>query len=55
MPRKEGGIGAKRGGGGESEGLVVEIGEEEMGRGRQPGLGEGGLGDLDGEVVVDGP
>lgn len=50
VPGEVCGVGAEGGCGGKVERLAVEIGEEEVRRGRQPGLGEGELGDPDGEV-----
>ena len=49
------GVGAQGGLGSEGERAAVEIGEFEMGAAGEDGFGDVGLGDLDAQVVVDGP
>ena len=55
MPGEVGGIGAEGGLGREGEGLAVEVGEFEVGAAGEDGFGDVRVGDLDAEVVVDGP
>ena len=55
MPCEVGGIGAEVGLGREGERAVVEVGELEVGASGEDGFGDIGLGDLDAQVVVDGP
>jgi len=50
-----GGVGAEDGLGREGERAVVEVGEFEVGAAGEDGFGDVGLGDLDAQVVVDGP
>ena len=55
MPGEVLGVGAEGGLGCEGERAAVEVGEFEMGAAREDGFGDIGLGDLDAQVVVDGP
>ena len=55
MPGEVGRIGAEGGLGVEGEGLAVEVGELEVGAAGEDGFGDVRVGDLDAEVVVDGP
>ena len=55
VPGEVGGVGAEGGLGSEGEWAVVEVGELEVGAAREDGFGDVGLGDLDAQVVVDGP
>ena len=55
MPGEMGGVGAEGGLGCEGERAAVEVGEFEMGAAGEDGFGDVGLGDLDAQVVVDGP
>ena len=50
-----GGVGAEGGLGCEGEGAAVEVSEFEVGSAGEDGFGDVGLGDLDAQVVVDGP
>jgi len=50
-----GGVGAEDGLGRKGEGAVVEVGEFEVAAAGEDGFGDVGLGDLDAQVVVDGP
>jgi len=55
VPGEVGGVGAEGGLGREGEGAVVEVGELEVASAGEDGFGDVGLGDLDAQVVVDGP
>ena len=55
MPNEVDGVRAEGGLGREGERAVVEVGEFEVGAAGQDGFGDVGLGDLDAQVVVDGP
>ena len=55
MPIEVGGVWAEGGLGVEGEGLAVEVGEFEVGAAGEDGFGDVRVGDLDAEVVVDGP
>jgi len=55
VPGEVGAVGAEDGLGREGEGAVVEVGEFEVAAAGEDGFGDIGLGDLDAEVVVDGP
>ena len=50
-----GGVGAEGGLGREEERVVVEVGEFEVRAAGEDGFGDIGLGDLDAQIVVDGP
>lgn len=49
------GVGAEGGLGRETERAAVEVGEFEVGAAGEDGFGDVGLGDLDPQVVIDGP
>ena len=49
------GVGAEGGLGREGERAAVEVGEFEMGAAGEDGFGDVGFGDLDAQVLVDGP
>ena len=55
MPGEVGRVGAEGGCGVEGVGLAVEVGEFEVGAAGEDGFGDVQVGDLDAEVVVDGP
>ena len=55
MPGEVGGVGAEGGLGREGKRAAVEVGEFEMGAAGEDGFGDVGFGDLDAQVVVDGP
>ena len=55
VPGEVGGVGAEGGLGCEGERAAVEVGEFEVGATGEDGFGDIGLGDLDAQVVVDGP
>jgi hypothetical protein len=55
MPGEMGRIGAEGGLGVEGEGFAVEVGEFEVVAAGEDGFGDVRVGDLDAEVVVDGP
>ncbi len=55
VPGEVGGVGAKGGLGIERERAAVEVAEFEVGAAGKDGFGDVGLGDLDAQVVVDGP
>ena len=55
VPGEVGGVGAEGGLGREGERAAVEVGEFEVGSAGEDGFGDVGLGDLDAEVVIDGP
>ena len=55
MPGEVGGVGAEGGLGSEGERATVEVGELEVRASGEDGFGDVGLGDLDAQVVVDGP
>ena len=55
VPGEVGGIGAEGSLGREGKRAAVEIGEFEVGAAGEDGFGDVGFGDLDAEVVVDGP
>ena len=55
MPGEVGGVGAEGGLRREGERAVVEVGEFEVGAAGEDRFGDVGLGDLDAEVIVDGP
>jgi hypothetical protein len=55
VPGEVGGVGAEGGLGIERERAAVEVGEFEVGAAEEDGFGDIGLGDLDAQVVVDGP
>jgi hypothetical protein len=55
VPGEVGGVGAGGGLGCEGERTVVEVGEFEVGAAGEDGFGDVGLGDLDAQVIVDGP
>ena len=55
VPGEVGGVGAEGGLGSEGERAAVEVGEFEMGAALEDGFGDVGLGDLNAQVVVDGP
>ncbi len=55
VPGEVGGVGAEGGLGREGERAAVEVGEFEVGAAGEDGFGDVGLGDLDAQVVVDGP
>jgi len=55
VPGEVGGVGAEGGLGREEERAAVEVGEFEVGAAGEDGFGDVGLGDLDAQVVVDGP
>ena len=55
MPGEVGGVGAEGGLGIERERVAVEVAEFEVGAAGEDGFGDVGLGDLDAQIVVDGP
>ena len=55
VPGEVGGVGAQGGLGREGERAVVEVGEFEVGAAGDDGFGDVGAGDLDAQIVVDGP
>ena len=55
MPGDVDGVGAEGDLGCEGERAAVEVGELEVGAAGKDGFGDVGLGDLDAQVVVDGP
>ena len=55
VPGEVGGVGAEGGLGCEGELSAVEVGEFEVGAAGEDGFGDVGLGDLDAQVLVDGP
>ena len=55
VPGEVGGVGAEGGLGREGERAAVEVGEFEVGAAGEDGFGNVGLGDLDAQVIVDGP
>jgi len=55
VPGEVGGVGAEGGLGCEGEWAVVEVGEREVGAAGEDGFGDVRLGDLDAQVIVDGP
>ena len=55
VPGEVGGIGAESGLGREGERAAGEVGEFEVGAAGEDGFGDVGLGDLDAQVVVNGP
>ena len=55
VPGEVGAVGAESGFGGEGERAAVEVGELEVGAAGKDRFGDVGFGDLDAEVVVDGP
>ena len=55
VPSEVGGVGAEGGLGREGERAAVEVGEFEVAAAGEDGFGDVGLGDLDAQVVVDGP
>ena len=55
VPGEADGVGAEGGLGIERERAAVEVGEFEVGAAGEDGFGDVGLGDLDAQVVVDGP
>ena len=55
VPGEVGGVGAQGGLGREGELSAVEIGELEVGSAGEDGFGDVGLGELDAQIVVDGP
>ena len=55
MPGEVGGVGAQGGLGREGKRAAVEVGEFEMGAAGEDRFGDVGFGDLDAQIVVDGP
>ena len=55
VPGEVGGVWAQGGLGREGERVAVEVGELEVAAAGEDGFGDVGLGDLDTQVVVDGP
>ena len=55
VPGEMGGVWAEGGLGREGERAAVEVGELEVAAAGEDGFGDVGLGDLDAQVVVDGP
>ena len=55
VPGEVGGVGAEGGLGIERERAVVEIGERKVAAAGEDGFGDVGFGDLDAQIVVDGP
>jgi hypothetical protein len=55
VPGEVGGVGAEGGLGREGKRAAVEVGEFEVRSAGEDGFGNVGLGDLDAQVVVDGP
>ena len=55
MPGEVNGVRAEGGLGREEERVVVEVGELEVGSAGEDGFGDVSLGDLDAQIVVDGP
>ena len=55
VPSEVGGVGAESGLGCEGERAAVDVGEFEVVAAWDDGFGDIGLGDLDAQVVVDGP